>query len=313
MKHKQAIANILIYLVFLGFFIWISYSIITHYTTTQALINQAEIKIKTPVSGPGSLSGYQASKIGESDIIEFRNHLSSIFPCFCATIILYAPVAMILFMIGFATALGASYNPYSKMVPFARGLIQFIDSIPLVLWVFLAVIIVFRVSHSDWGPQLSIFYYPVLSLSYGMVLIVIFFQQNRRIIDEIQSSNILKSEIVSGVNTGSIIWRMFRFHFARTIMVRQLIYAFLYILLFDYCLMYIFENFRQTAWALTPLTVKAGLFFKRLEYFKSIDKNELIQIYSHLHASALFLILLLALICFFILFYFFDRKDIIND
>jgi len=115
------------------------------------------------------------------------------------------------------------------------------------------------------------------------------------------------------VNTGSIIWRMFRFHFARTIMVRQLIYAFLYILLFDYCLMYIFENFRQTAWALTPLTVKAGLFFKRLEYFKSIDKNELIQIYSHLHASALFLILLLALICFFILFYFFDRKDIIND
>jgi len=313
MKHIEILTHILFYSLFLVALIGICAIGYTEYSQTLALIDQAETQLQATMSGPGAIA-FQDSNISQSDIIIFRQHLSSILPCFFATIYLYVPVALIIFLIAFATAVAAAYNPFSRIVPIARGIIQLIDSIPLVLWVFLAVIVVFRIfSHPQWGLYFSAFYYPALSLSYGMVLIVIFFQQNKRIISEIRSHNILNGEIVSGVGDVYIIWRMFRFHFAKTIMIRQLIFAFLYVLLFDYCLMYIFEGFRQSGCALTPLTVKAGLFFKRLNYYETIHMNDVANIYSHLHAISFILIVLLALISFFFLFYYFDRKDIIND
>jgi len=299
-------------MVFLIFFSVILYSIHNHYQQTRLLIEKSSLA-NPSISGPGTTANIKGA-IGQSDIQELRQHLFSLVPGFCATIILYLPVALLIFFISFAAAVGSAYNPFSRMAPFANGFIQLVDSIPLVLWVFIAVIIVFRgFAHSVWGYYLSVFYYPVLSLSYGMVLIVIFFQQDRRIITEIRSQNILNGEIVSGINNQLIIFRMFWFHFAKTIMIRQLIYAFLYILLFDYCLMYIFEDFRQSGYAMTPLTVKAGLFFKRLNYYKLLHMPDRVEIYSHLHTTSFYLILLLALVCFFILFFYFDRKDITND
>jgi len=296
--------------VFLLFFLGIIVCVIHHFGKTQALIDSAAQTIQhLKAAGPGA---DKTSSLGNSDIQIFEKHLFSLLPSFLATICLYIPIAILLFFISFLAAVVATYKPFLLIARIVRGAVHIIDSIPLILWVFIGLIIAFSVfSNAKWESPRIIFwitllYYSSLSFSYGMVLIVVFFQQNQRVIFEIRSQNILNGEIVSGISSITIIWRLFRFHFAKTIMIRQIIYAFLYILLFDYCLMYIFDDFRQSGY-FTPLTVKAGLFFKKLNC--ALPGSDIADIYSHLHATFFCLILLLAVLCFYFLFMFFDHKD----
>jgi len=262
---------------------------------------------------PGMHINY--SLIPESDIEIVTDEHNSLMISLFQTIVIYLPAAFLILFISFITAVGSAYNPYSPFAKLSRLPVQIIDSIPLIFWVIMALILIFRIfSHPYWGETfLKYLYYPALSFSYGMALIVIFFQQNKRTIEEIRSQNILYGEMVTGISNLRIIARMFWYHFAKTIIIRQFTYAVLYLLLFDYCLMFTFEDYRQVDCGFTPLTVKAGLYLLRFNNAELLGKEVLMHMYEHLHWAAFYLVLTMALGCFFILFMIFDRKEIIND
>jgi len=285
-----------------------------HHHQVNTLIAKAkDLKSDDSFNNPAAAT-INHTRVLNSEISIVEKEQASLLLSMGQTIFLYLPAAFLILFISFMTAVGAAYNPFSPYARIWQWPILIIDSVPLIFWVIISLLIVFRIfSHAFWGDIFKWFYYPALSFSYGMVLIVVFFKQNKRTIAEIRSQNILNGEIVTGISDLRIIWRMFQYHFAKTIMIRQLTYTILYLLLFDYCLMYIFEGYRQIDCGLTSLTLKAGLYLLRIDRYELLDKPLMTSMYYHLHYSAFYLILALALICFFILFMIFDRKDITND
>jgi len=298
---------------FMGLIILYQYQ--NHQKQVKTLINSASAQyiINQNTTMPGMQINYSLIPLSEIQMVEDEHN--SLLMSMMQTIVLYLPAAFFILLISFVTAVGASYNPYLPISRISQIPIHVMDSVPLIFWVVMGVIIIFRIfSHSYWGDTfVKYFYYPALSLSYGMALIVIFFQQNKRTIAEIRAQNILNGEIVTGISHFRIICRMFWYHFAKTVMIRQFIYTLLYLLLFDYCLMYTFEDYRQVDCGFTPLTVKAGLYLLRLGRFELLGKDVLVNMYTHLHYASFYLILALALGCFFILFMVFDKKEIAND
>jgi len=309
----QPITFILLFFIFMAMLI--SYQYLYHQFQVKTLITRtnAQHNKESSVMSPGMSVDYSLVPKSEIYMVEDEHH--SLLASMVHTIFLYLPAALLILLISFVTAVGAAYNPFSPFARIFKWPIHLIDSIPLIFWIIIGLIIVFRIfSHDYWGDTFFRYlYYPSLSFSYGMALIVIFYQQNKRTIAEIRSQNILNGEMVTGISHFHIIMRLFWYHFAKTIIIRQFIYTLLYLLLFDYCLMYTFEDYRQIDCGFTPLTVKAGLYLLRVNRFELLGNTSLMNMYQHLHDAAFYLILALALICFFILFMVFDRKDITND
>jgi len=307
--------TILILSMFIVMAIFIVFKYQYHQYHVKSLIHQAisqNTRYQNNIT-PGMQASYDL--IPEIDLEIVTDAHKSLLPSLFQTLVLYLPAAFLILLISFITAVGVAYNPFSPFARLSQLPIQIIDSIPLIFWVIMALIIIFRIfAHPYWGDTfLKYLYYPALSFSYGMALIVIFFQQNKRIIEEIRSQNILYGEMVTGISNLRIIARMFWYHFAKTIIIRQFLYTVLYLLLFDYCLMFTFEDYRQVDCGFTPLTVKAGLYLLRFYNARLLGKDMLMHMYNHLHSAAFYLILAMALGCFFILFMIFDRKEITND
>ena len=311
-KHS-VIINSIIFTFFLILFIILIHGYYYHQNRLCTLIEKASAQY--PISqNPGDIDFTPNETFMKSDIDIIKKEQASLIRLLLQTLYIYLVPSFLILLISFVISVGAAYNPYSIIAKPFKWIIDLIDSIPQIFWIILTIIIVFQVySDAYWGKKLSIWYYPAVSFSYGIVLVVIFAQQNMRIIEEIRLQNIIFGEIVTGVRTYVIIYRMFRYQFAGSIMIRQFVYTILYLLLFDYSLMYIFEEYQQVSSGITPLTLKAGLYFLRFDAYNTLKMNTMAEMYHHLHDAAFFLILCLALFCFFILFLWFDRKDIAND
>ena len=305
--------NLAIVLVFIiGISLCLSVSA-RHHLETKSLI---EAQKKTP-AGPLS-----KPEVGTDDLERLEKHLKGTWDIFYRTLLFYLPSSIIAVSVGFLLALWRQFHAGKKRAAFARVFVQLVDSIPLVFWIFLLLIVMSKMTVSihifNEYPRIHDFldevYYPALSISYGIVLWIIFYRQDSSKIAELQRAKIIDQEKLYGIGDWRIVLRMLRYRFFLPVFLKQVLYSFLYLNLFDYCFMVVYEGrHARVAEASTTLAFEAGRFYHLQEYYRDLQLHAKEQIYSCLHLQYLWLIICMAFVSFMIMFYFYDKKELFHD
>ena len=121
-----------------------------------------------------------------------------------------------------------------------RWLANFLDSVPAIIWVLASFFFAYllREKHSD-------LYYLVICLSYSLALFIVFFKQDCMRINELKNSDVLNGERFAGRGNVTLIIRMTRFRFVKLLLVKQLVYALTFLILFDYSIAYVHSAIAQ--------------------------------------------------------------------
>ena len=285
-----------------------------HYQKSERLIHRLETVLNSPQL-PGDIEFMPLPSMTDDldDIKQMKAYIFS--KKAMISFYVYLPAAGFTLFFSFLLAIMSEYYSNSKRSKLSKAIINGIDSVPLVFWVFLALGITYKfITNPSWYCEhLKWAYYPVLNISYCSVLIVIFYTQDVRKIAEIKASNIIYGEMVTGIKDRQIIGRLFKYQFVKTIFIKQFFYVIIYLLLFDYCFMYIYKAHRQIGNSFTTLAFNAGLYFSRYEELRLKGLDLMASIYLELHDACFYFIIFIVVVFYAILFWFFDIKVLSND
>ncbi|CAN2043977.1 membrane hypothetical protein [Candidatus Magnetomoraceae bacterium gMMP-1] len=307
-KKRIYLLSLIIFFVLSGFILIKFYN---HYSKIDFLIEKETMR-QSEIEDPASFSDSLISEVdlefikSEKDfILSHEAFISFVF---------YFPGALIAVIFSFILAVFAKFYINTKRSRISLLIIQLLDSVPLIFWVFLALAILYSlISNQEWGHLLEWAYYPALSVSYGAVLIVIFFFQDVQKIAEINSTNIIDGEKVTGISNGRIVFRMLWYQFLKAIFPKQFFYAILYLVLFDYCFMYIFNDYLLIGDAWTTISLKAGLYYHRAVYYSLLEWESMASLYQELHYAGFYMIVFVTIVFYSILFWCYDLKELFDD